>query len=120
MRAIQESVAKSRQAALERTLQRQAEEQAAKEVHIGRFETQKKRGRQAENYKDQVLSIGSMLTGTPAEGRLEAEEGATIFKKKFMQKSYGTQQFFGEIVMYSHTLSLFPMTPAGAVFPSKM
>jgi len=34
MRAIQESVAKSRQAALERTLQRQAEEQAAKEVHI--------------------------------------------------------------------------------------
>ena len=31
MRAIQESVAKSRQAALERTLQRQAEEQAAKE-----------------------------------------------------------------------------------------
>ncbi len=30
-----------------------------------------------------VLEIGSMvLTGTPAEGCLEAEEGATIFKKK--------------------------------------
>jgi hypothetical protein len=32
MRAIQESVAKSRQAALERTLQRQAEEEAAQEA----------------------------------------------------------------------------------------
>ena len=32
MRAIQESVARSRQAALERTLQRQAEEEAAQEA----------------------------------------------------------------------------------------
>ena len=59
MRAIQESVAKSRQAALERTLQRQAEEQAAKEVHIAaanvRFETQRKiKGREEENYTNQV------------------------------------------------------------------
>ena len=63
MRAIQESVAKSRQAALERTLQRQAEEQAAKEVHIAaanvRFETQRKiKGREAEKlYKSSWRTV---------------------------------------------------------------
>lgn len=59
MRAIQESVAKSRQAALERTLQRQAEEQAAKEVHIAAAWDlkHKEKGKEAEKYRNQVLSI---------------------------------------------------------------